>query len=677
MRGMMRLAIMGVPGAQGGASLLPFSDDFDRADGDLGGKWEYTPGVWAISGGKVTASPTLRPNLKANGDMETGNPPEGYTGKNGAVLTGVADERTGGAGVQSLNVARGTNDDAISIAATATAKRFYKLGVWWKQAAGTGGVGAQLGFSWWKETPADWTHRQAIQYRDITTIGASYYIYGAGAEVRFDDVSVQQLTTAELFCSVDVGTPNVRASVDISALGTDSPVGIVLALDSAANPQNYILVLATPYYNGSWFPWVYVHKVVDGTITQVANLVLWGSAPKLSAELADTTVRVFLDDVQIGMDYSVTDAGIVSNTRHGLFNADAANTLDNFEIEAAHGYLLDGSSSAIFTSVTAAADLWTGTAPLDHLGFPGMADLGTHWIASYSVREGHQVPGDGKYRPLRFTDDEGATWTAENTYLDGNPVTGLVDGDTASCYLIMAPNGDLLFFQDDTGNTFVDDIYRSSDGGKTWTHVASGIPNPELRMPAGYGCVRDGVIYVPLHKFTNAALSKPWDQEVWASDDNGVTWELQGTVPYAPGTSGDEFSVMVTTGNNMIAVCRDAAKATTYWNKSSDLGATWSAREELSYMGIVQMARMRRYAGGTLLFGREGESTVTSIRPVIWYLPDGGSEWCRKFYPTTSVTNDGHYCDVLQRDDGNFYFMTYAGSTAIATIQDAVFGISS
>lgn len=283
----------------------------------------------------------------------------------------------------------------------------------------------------------------------------------------------------------------------------------------------------------------------------------------------------------------------------------------------------------------------------------------------------------GTYRAFRFSDDEGATWTAENTYLDDVAISGN-DGE-ASCYLHIAPNGDVLFLSGSgIDGAYVDLVRRSGDGGKTWTVAASGIPDPHLRMVAGYGCVHDGVIYVPLHKFASQPNNaSPWDQEVWASDDNGATWELQGMVPYAPATTGDEFSVMVTAGTNMIAVCRDRDGEATYWNKSSDLGATWGAREALPHIGIIQMPRMRRYAGGTLLFGREGAMGVTAIRPVIWYLPDGGTEWCRKYYPTTSATNDGHYCDVLQRADGNFYFMTYAGTTAIATIQDAVFGISS
>lgn len=347
-----------------------------------------------------------------------------------------------------------------------------------------------------------------------------------------------------------------------------------------------------------------------------------------------------------------------------------SNALADFSISAAVPIALDGDETKHFAITTAAANLFTGTAPLDWLGWPGMQDLGTHWICGYQQREGHQVAGDGSGSRMHFSDDDGATWTAAGKFLDGEDVTGLPAG-VGSCYFLVAPNGDVLFF----AGTYVDTVYRSSDGGKTWASAASGITDPDLRMQAGYGFTLDGVIYVPMHKFTSQpGNTTPWDQEVWTSDDDGATWELRGTVPYAPGASGDEFSIINTGGTNLVAICRDFAAATTYYNTSSDLGATWSARQEIDGMGIMQMMRMRRYAGGIIGFGREGKKTQGSVYTTVWYSLDAPT-WCRKFRPDTQGFGDAAYCDVLERVDGKFYLMTYGGTDAVASIRSGVFEI--
>lgn len=67
-------------------------------------------GTFALSGGLSAA--TLAADgyeLVVNGNMETGDPPTGWTAETSAVLDGVADERTGGVGAQSLSIVNGVN----------------------------------------------------------------------------------------------------------------------------------------------------------------------------------------------------------------------------------------------------------------------------------------------------------------------------------------------------------------------------------------------------------------------------------------------------------------------------------------------------------------------------------------------------------------------------------------
>jgi hypothetical protein len=320
--------------------------------------------------------------------------------------------------------------------------------------------------------------------------------------------------------------------------------------------------------------------------------------------------------------------------------------------------------------------LFSDSAPLDWLGWPGMQDLGTHWIAGYHQREGHNVLGTGGGLRMRFSDDEGATWTAPGKFLDGSDVTGLTAG-VGSCYFLNAPNGDVLFLWNEASTGYLERVYRSSDGGHSWTSAASGIANPELRMQAGYGFTEGSVIYVPFHKFAGQPNNAtPWGMEVWASADDGVTWALVGEVD--PALNGDEFSIMHTEGTEMIALVRDRNNAQTFLYRSPDMGVTWGAQQVLTEMGVVQMGRMRKFDGfdGIVMFGRLGSMSAGAVNTVVYYMPPDWSNFVRRFIPDSAGFSDGGYCDVLRRADGTFYWMSYGGTTAVSNIRGGVFEIA-
>lgn len=319
-----------------GGGLLPFTDDFARADGDVGNGWEYTPGIWTISGNAVSSAPTLGAEIFANGNCETGDPPTGYSSQNSSVLSAAADERTGGAGSQSLNVKRGTADAAFLYSVPMTAKRFYKRSQWWKVTTATG-ISCEMGFSSWGDSAAqapDWTYHAGVGYSNTGSTNVSCYLHGAGGEARLDDFSLKMLTTSHLFMTRDFGTPNVKVSVDVT-ITEHAPAGIVLCLDDQADPQNYILVLVVPYqyFSASLKPLVYVHKFVAGVRKQVGQPSwTYVAGSTISAEFANTTLRVYANGVQIGTDYTISDAKIIGNTRHGLFDG-GGGSMEDFAIE--------------------------------------------------------------------------------------------------------------------------------------------------------------------------------------------------------------------------------------------------------------------------------------------------------------------------------------------------------
>ena len=87
-----------------GGFRLPYSVDFSTlSDGALPSK--FTGATWAVVSGKAVNTPTLGGELVVNGNMESGSPPSSWTALS-ATLSAEADERPGGSGTKSLQVAR-------------------------------------------------------------------------------------------------------------------------------------------------------------------------------------------------------------------------------------------------------------------------------------------------------------------------------------------------------------------------------------------------------------------------------------------------------------------------------------------------------------------------------------------------------------------------------------------
>lgn len=154
--------------------------------------------------GGTGSGETLGSELVSNGNMETGDPPTGWTLQSGSTLDGVADERTGGGGVQCLDAARGTNP--------AVAKQqgdifnsggLHKITGWMKRGTATGVITAcwditagLMVFTSNTVTATVWTEITGY----FTMSGASGIIYlslsgSAGQTGRFDDVSIKQVTS--------------------------------------------------------------------------------------------------------------------------------------------------------------------------------------------------------------------------------------------------------------------------------------------------------------------------------------------------------------------------------------------------------------------------------------------------------------------------------------------------
>lgn len=153
--------------------------------------------------GTAPGGETLAASLLLNGNMETGDPPTGWTATSSTV-DGVADERTGGAGAQSIDIlATGTYGRVLQANGTAAVVgALYKASVYNKNVSGGHGS-MRLAFvsAFFQEKDynnAVWT--QEAGYCTSDNPNWSFYNYGctdvyvAGDRQRYDDAALQRVT---------------------------------------------------------------------------------------------------------------------------------------------------------------------------------------------------------------------------------------------------------------------------------------------------------------------------------------------------------------------------------------------------------------------------------------------------------------------------------------------------
>ena len=150
---------------------------------------------------------------------------------------------------------------------------------------------------------------------------------GAAAEFYVDDASAKAITLADLFATTETNTKNVLVDVKVKTDPDGTQVGVVVRLDSAVTPANYVV----GYLDGAGN--LKMDKVVAGTATNLVDEVAAYSADAVVRVIPDgDEVTMYYDDALIGTPQTVNDAGIVDNTLHGMFSTASTPTLDDATI---------------------------------------------------------------------------------------------------------------------------------------------------------------------------------------------------------------------------------------------------------------------------------------------------------------------------------------------------------
>jgi hypothetical protein len=318
-------------------------------------------------------------------------------------------------------------------------------------------------------------------------------------------------------------------------------------------------------------------------------------------------------------------------------------------------------------------------------------------ILAYREGSAHDV-NDGELH-IKFSDDYGATWSAEDTYLDGTAVTNFpmnptlgAGQDAGEPQLYIAPNGDLLIhmwrvdYGVSQGGTYQS---RSTDGGRTWSTPAlidfGGIASDTDTFSTDDYFVLDGVIYAGAR--THDADQSPSESMLIKSEDNGVTWEKVSTIcantEGAGGTGAWEVGLEYIGDDTIIAELRMVDLTRAYQRISTDLGATWGTLTEVtSTIGIA--ARQRLYTRSHLKgadgwwkdsvlimtgFVHQTPGSSTSRRNAIWISQDKGDTWSTPFYIDTT-SEDAGYGDIFWNPlTSQFVVISYKGTLAEADLK--------
>jgi hypothetical protein len=285
-------------------------------------------GTWSISSGKLINTPVLGDELIVNGNMETGDPPTGWTAI-GSVLSAQADERTGGSGTKCLRVAnsgaaygKGRRGFTTTLGAIAYLKGWLKKGTVSASLDIAGAAGGQIQY----ETAGVWTERKMC-WRITVGAGAQVGCNNAssidGGYSHHDDVSVQYHTLAECIKGWRVsGATTVRAKLTIP-LGSWG--GVVHKLDSDTNPQNFILA----YHDRTN---AYLLTYIGGTWNQlVGAAAAYGDGRIIEIrQTAPTTYQLWYNGAQVGTDQTIDNAALNNNQYGGLFATYGGVAFENF-----------------------------------------------------------------------------------------------------------------------------------------------------------------------------------------------------------------------------------------------------------------------------------------------------------------------------------------------------------
>lgn len=301
-----------------------FYDTFNRADGAPSSTETTGPdgqtvtartysGTGTIVSNQLGVVPVLGSELVTNGDFAnwTGDDPDGWTvpaedASNFITeVSGTARYVAASGGFQ-VSQTPLTADTWVRVSVDSTAHTTGTLGV----TVGITTNVVEIG------TPATYTSTW------LTDSISFAFRRKTSCDVTIDNVTAKQLDLSTCVASVDdTVSEDIYAFADLT-ITDNTQAGLMLRLDDADNPQNYLHVYCNRVNTN-----LYVDSVASGVVTNISSTAFTYSAgATLMVHLNGTAHRVYYNDALI-----VAGTNTVSgNTATALFATDAATRFDNF-----------------------------------------------------------------------------------------------------------------------------------------------------------------------------------------------------------------------------------------------------------------------------------------------------------------------------------------------------------
>lgn len=653
----------------------------------------FTGSTYAISSGKVFNTPNLGTELFTDGSLEATYTDGLCTSLNKGGTPTVEESADAHLGDKAQQFNGTLNQNINQYQASTNGKWLYLSG-WFKRASGANDktnfrrtANAFPGEFQAQRTIKDAAYTQKIlvfkSYASATTINLAIesVASGAGDTVIVDDFSLKEIPLSEMYATTPYDTANasVRAHIDLEH--GNGIAGLVARLDSAANPQNYLIasVNTQSTSNGVEFGYVSLVKVVGGTLTVLINNVSVGrlaaNGDYVEIDCSGNSVSLFYNGVQIGATQTVSDAGIVNNKLFGFYAVGGGN-VNSFKVGQTLSKTYSGvthvvNSTQIIDQVTLK---WSGRPAME---FNSDGEL----VLIYRRASNHGATDSLLH--IRFSDDYGSTWSAEDKDLSDAAITGFPYRPTNIAYLetdhpqepwlYAAPNGNLILhtWQQSAGTW----QSVSTDGGKTWSdgealpitgHSGAGVFATDDHF------VYDGVIYAAARDFGSAP---PYQMIFMKSIDNGANWVYVANMnPVDEDIPTVEVGIEYLGNSRIIAIFRDIYDMATIRSYSDDMGATWSQLEAITY-NIPKSGRHRimtkKHLEGAANWWEDTNLVMCGFvfappgrKAAMWYSTDAGQTWSPPRYVESEALlyEDTGYADFIYNGTtGEYVLITYVG----------------
>lgn len=683
----------GVPGLGGGSLPTEISDDFASDSG----KWldgALTPAAIVASDGRGIWTPVeeaelhTSSNAAADPNGTEANATTGWNASNVTLSVESSDVNTGNYALKAVAASTGVNR-RITLARTNASRKWRVVRIAAKAISGAAWKMFSQGVSFSSDLPltADWDEyvyavRKSTDYTDDSLWLDSATISDTAL---LDNVSVKELVATSQYRLQRIYYPStVEVGVNMTLR---TPVGVVVFKDS----DNWVLAFTRRV--GAFFS-VALWKCVAGAVTVISVGVTTtysaGAVLKLAPAADFQTWTVTYDNVVRVNAAAITDFAPTGTWYAGLFTTHNPNDttiigFDDFLAERiGESPPFEFAPAVIGATATlnATAVIRESSVEPDWFGRPVTEVLSNGTVVMIYYRStAHTGQGFGALH-ISFSDDYGDTWTAEDTDLSGDPVTGFpmnppdaaANEDAAEPYLIQLDDGTLIvtmwrvnFSVPSYQGTYQS---RSTDGGLTWTTpervTISGVPNDTNCFIHCDHFILGGVVYATVE--TKSPAEK---MSLISSDDDCVTWTLVSDILTATTEAGIEY----VGDDTIVCVMRTENQKHTYLKRSVTLGATWGATNEYTWqIPAIGQPRLktRAHIKGEADWWNDAYMIlwgftfgVENIRTnMVSLSKDRGISWTAPF-DFDAPYGDAGYGDVFYNvTTGEYVFVTYRGTSA-------------